>query len=147
MIKLGLSVLREVEGRVTVWTTEHGQEPKIGILQRARFRGYAEYIDDRIFVFEQNHSLPRSVCMAVLDPPLAFRPNIMTGIMLGSSWRLQGAPYSSRVVWSRVPSHVTLRQAIRRSGQYSDDSDEIDESIRSSIGTEYLTFHDWDGSL
>lgn len=146
-IQVGVSVLKRLGNRVVVWTNEHGEDPTFGVRQRARFRGSAEYIDGRIYVMEQNLRSPRSVCLTALDAPHAFQPDIMTGMMLGSSWRLQGAPYATRVVWRRVPPEMSLRQAIRQSGPYADGTDGIDEAIRESIGSDCLTFHEWDKML
>ena len=66
----------------------------------------------------------------------------MTGLMLGSSWRMQGAPYATRVVWRRVPGDVSIRDAIRQSGPVAEDSEDIDINTRESVGTDCLTFHD-----
>lgn len=146
-IKIGVSVLKEIDGRVAVWTTEHGEDEAFGIRQRARYQGSAEFIDDRIYIMEQNVKPPRSVCLTALDAPHAYRPDIMTGMMMGSSWRLRGAPYTTRTVWRRVPADMTLRDAIRQSGPRPNGSDDIEPRIRESLGPDCLTFYDLEKTL
>lgn len=141
-IKRGLSVLSEEAGHVVVRTTEHGRDEAVGIRQRARYRGFATLIDGRLYVLEQNTRPPKAICLLALDAPHQFRPDIMTGLMLGSSWRMKGAPYATRVIWRRVPNDVTIRDAIRESGPRTEDSEDIDINTRESVGTDCLTFHD-----
>lgn len=145
-IKVGVSVLTEVDGTIVVQTTEQGQDATNGIRQRARYRGRAEFIDGRIYVFEQNRKPPRSVCLTVLDAPHAYSPDAMTGMMMGSSWRLKGAPYATRVVWRRLPADVTLREAIRQSGPYANGVG-LDEAIVTRIGRHCLTFERSENSV
>lgn len=146
-IKIGVSMLKQQGDQVMVLTSEHGEDPKFGIRQRARYRGNAVFIDGRLFVTEQNSRPPRSICLTTLDAPHAYRPNIMTGLMQGSSWRLGGAPYATRVVWRRVPPDMSLREALDKSGPYPEDSDEIDAEIRRGIGSHCLTFYERDSTL
>ena len=146
-IKIGLSVLRQVGDDVVVWTSERGEDTKFDIRQRARYRGSAAFIDGRVYVTEQNCRPPRSVCISTLDAPHVYRPNIMTGLMHGSSWRLGGAPYATRVVWRRVPDDMSLRDALEASGPVPEDTDLIDPTILKSIGTQCLTFHGFDDKL
>lgn len=141
-IKRGLSVLSEEAGRVAVRTTEHGRDETVGIRQRARYRGFATLIDGRLYVLEQNTRPPKAICLLALDAPHQFRPDIMTGLMLGSSWRMKGAPYATRVIWRRVPCDVSIRDAIRDSGPRAADSEDIDVNTRESVGADCLTFHD-----
>lgn len=141
-IKRGLTVLSEDAGRVAVRTTEHGRDESVGIRQRARYRGFATLIDGRLYVLEQNTRPPKAICLLALDAPHQFRPDIMTGLMLGSSWRMKGAPYATRVIWRRVPADATIRGAIRDSGPRADGSENIDINTRESVGTDCLTFHD-----
>lgn len=141
-IKRGLTILSEEAGRVAVRTTEHGRDEAVGIRQRARYRGFATLIDGRLYVLEQNTRPPKAICLLALDAPHQFRPDIMTGLMMGSSWRLKGAPYATRVIWRRVPGDVSIRDAIRGSGPRGEDSEDIDINTRESIGTDCLTFHD-----
>lgn len=146
-IKVGVTVLRAVEGKVVVWTAERGQDPNVGIKQRARYRGWAEFIDGRVFIKEQNCKPPRSICMKTLDAPHAYRPDIMTGLMHGSSWRLGGAPYATRVVWRRVPAEMSLREALSLSGPTPNDTKDIEPAILNSIGPDCLTFQRFDSLL
>lgn len=141
-IKRGLSILSEDAGRVAVRTTEHGRDEAGGIRQRARYRGFATLIDGRLYILEQNTRPPKAICLLALDAPHQFRPDIMTGLMLGSSWRLKGAPYATRVVWRRVPGGTSIRDAIRDSGPRGEDSEDIDINTRESVGPDCLTFHD-----
>lgn len=140
-IKCGVSILTEVAGRIAVRTTEHGKDEVVGIRQRARYRGFAEFIDGRIYVVEQNTRPPRAVCLSALDAPHPFQPNTMTGLMMGSSWRAAGAPYTTRVIWRRVPGEMTVREAILRSGPYAEDGNDLDAVILESLGADCLTFH------
>lgn len=146
-IKVGLTILKAVNGKVVVWTSEHGEDLNFGIRQRARYRGSAEFIDGRVFVSEQNSKPPRSICMTTLDAPHAYRPDIMTGLMQGSSWRLGGAPYATRVVWRRVPPDMSLRTALNLSGPKPNGTSEIEPAILKSIGSECLTFQRFDSVL
>ena len=98
-------------------------------------------------MFEQNTSPPRSVCLTTLDAPHSYNPNIMTGLMQGSSWRLGGAPYATRVVWRRTPEGMSLREAIQQSGPQDESSAQIDDAIRDSLGPHCLTFRDGDHLL
>ena len=141
-IKRGLSILSEDSGRVVVRTTEHGRDEAGGIRQRARYRGFVTLIDGRLYVLEQNTRPPKAICLLALDAPHQFRPDIMTGLMLGSSWRLKGAPYATRVIWRRVPNDVSIRDAIRESGPRGEDNEDIDINTRESVGQDCLTFHD-----
>ena len=117
-IKVGLTMLQRAGDHALVLTSEHGEDPTFGIRQRARYRGSAVFIDGRLFVTEQNSRPPRAICLTTLDAPHAYRPDIMTGLMHGSSWRLGGAPYATRVVWRRVPAEMPLREALDKSGPY-----------------------------
>ncbi|MEM7527701.1 MAG: winged helix-turn-helix domain-containing protein [Pseudomonadota bacterium] len=141
-IKCGVSVVSEESDRVAVRTAEWGVDPVLGVRQRARYRGFAELIDGRLHVLEQNMRQPRAICLLTLDTPHPFRPDIMNGLMMGSSWRMGGAPYTTRVVWRRVPRELTIRDALLASGPYAEDDDRIEPAIREAIGTECLTFRD-----
>lgn len=139
-IQCGVCVLTEVDGRGIVRTAEHGQDEAIGVRQRARYRGRAQLINDRLYVSEQNMMQPHSLCLSALDAPHVFRPGLMAGLMLGSSWRLGGAPYATRVVWRRIPATATVRQAIRQSGPIKDNRSDVEPAIRESLGSDCLTF-------
>ncbi len=139
-IKCGVTVLTEVDGRVLVRTSERGRDDKAGIAQRARYRGFAELIGDRIYVTEQNTRPPFGVCLLVLDAPHTYQPGLLTGLMLGSSWRVRGAPYATRVIWRRVTDTNCVREVLRKSGPYANDSGDIDPAIRSSLQDDSLTF-------
>ncbi|MEM1074076.1 MAG: winged helix-turn-helix domain-containing protein [Pseudomonadota bacterium] len=145
-IKIGVTVLKPNDQGVMVWTSEHGQDDEFGIRQRARYRGYAELIDTRIYVHEQSQHYPRAVCLTVLEAPYAHRSDLLTGMMMGSSWRFRGSPYTSRVIWRRVPAETSLRDAIRQSGPVADGSNEIEPKVRDSIGPDCWTFADWDAA-
>ncbi|WP_037317480.1 winged helix-turn-helix domain-containing protein [Ruegeria halocynthiae] len=146
-IKVGVTVLREVDGQVAVWTSERGEDRKVGTRQRARYLGSAIFINGRMYVTEQNSERPHSVCLSTLDAPHKYRPDIMTGLMHGSSWRLGGAPYATRVVWRRVPPGMHLRGALEMSGPYPDDTDLIEPTILTSVGSDCLTFHEQTSAL
>ncbi|MEL6427053.1 MAG: winged helix-turn-helix domain-containing protein, partial [Pseudomonadota bacterium] len=136
-----VSVLGEREGRVVVLSTEHGKDDNIDIRQRERYRGQAELIDGRLYAIEQNTRPPQAVCLSALDAPHPFRPDVMTGLMIGSSWRLGGAPFTTRVVWRRVSGDLSIRDAIRKTGPYADDGPEIDVAIVRSLGEDCITYH------
>ncbi|WP_170431749.1 winged helix-turn-helix domain-containing protein [Ruegeria arenilitoris] len=146
-IKVGVTVLKEVDGQVVVWTSERGEDRKVGTRQRARYRGTAVFINGRVYVTEQNSEPPHSVCQSTLDAPHAYRPDIMTGLMHGSSWRLGGAPYATRVVWRRTPHGMTLRGALAMSGPYPENTDLIEPVILKSVGSDCLTFHEQNNTL
>lgn len=142
-IKVGVSVLVERDGLVRVRTIEQGTDAKHGIRQNARYHGHAEFIDGRVYIFEQNRQPPRSVCLTVLDAPHSYNPDLLTGMMMGSSWRVRGAPYTTRVVWRRVPPGMSLRDAVRRSGPRQN-GEGVDQTIQDSIGLSCLTFNEGD---
>lgn len=145
-IKIGVSVLAENDGRISVHTIEQGQDPGLGIRQDARYLGHAELIDGRIYVFEQNQQPPRAVCLTVLDTPHAYSPDMMTGMMMGSSWRLRGAPYATRVIWRRLPPDLTLRDAIQESGPRAVGTN-VDQTTEEVIGPHCLTIQASQNSL
>ncbi|MEL7138305.1 MAG: winged helix-turn-helix domain-containing protein [Pseudomonadota bacterium] len=140
-IKCGVSVLTEEADRVAVRTAEWGVDKVLGVRQRARYRGFVEMVDGRLHVMEQNMREPRAICLLTLDTPHPFRPDIMNGLMMGSSWRMGGAPYATRVVWRRVPREMTIRDALLASGPYAEDDDRIEPAIRAAIGRDCLTFN------
>ncbi len=146
-IKVGVTVLKEIDGQVAVWTSERGEDRKVGTRQRARYRGSAVFINGRVYVTEQNSEPPHSVCQLTLDAPHSYRPDIMTGLMHGSSWRLGGAPYATRVVWRRVPPGTNLRAALEMSGPYPENTDLIEPAILKSVGSDCLTFHEQTSAL
>lgn len=146
-IKCGVSVLTEEADRVAVRTAEWGVDKVLGVRQRARYRGFVEMVDGRLHVMEQNMREPRAICLLTLDTPHPFRPDIMNGLMMGSSWRMGGAPYATRVVWRRVPKDMTIRDALLASGPYAEDDDRIEPAIRAAVGRDCLTFHPPGGSL
>ncbi|MEM1050169.1 MAG: winged helix-turn-helix domain-containing protein [Pseudomonadota bacterium] len=141
-IKCGVTILTESAGRVLVKTSERGQDDQAGIEQRARYRGFAELIGDRIYVTEQNTQPPHGVCLLVLDAPHSYQPGVLAGLMVGSSWRVRGAPYATRVVWRKVAGNQCVREALRQSGPYPNDSADIDPAIRESLQDDCLTFTD-----
>ncbi|MEM6825467.1 MAG: hypothetical protein AAF566_10170 [Pseudomonadota bacterium] len=142
VIKCGVTVLSETSGKVTVRTAEYGQDDVVGFRQRARYRGFAYQVEDRIYVIEQNTRSPFSICLLALDASHRFRRSVLTGMMMGSSWRLGGAPYATRVVWRRVSEGLTARDALRQSGPISEDSPLLDDTVLQNLQFEPLTFHE-----
>lgn len=141
-IKCGVTILTEEEGRVLVKTSERGKDDQAGIEQRARYRGFAERIGDRVYITEQNTEPPYGVCLLVLDAPHSYQPGVLSGLMLGSSWRVKGAPYATRVVWRKVTDERCVREVLRKSGPYPNDSADIDPAVRLGLQDDCLTFTD-----
>lgn len=141
-IKVGVSVLREADGKVVVWTSERGEDPKVGTRQRAKYLGTAVFVNGRVYVEEQNSEPPHSICLTTLDAPHSYRPDIMKGLMHGSSWRLGGAPYATRVIWQRLAPPAGVREALEKSGPYPENTELIEPAILKSIGPDCLTFYD-----
>ena len=138
-INVSVSVIQEIDGRLAVRTIENGKNLSSGIWQNAKYSGHAEFIDGRVYIFEQNHRPPRAVCMTVLDAPQGYQPQFMTGIMSAAACRLHGAPFAARVIWRRVRDGVSLLQALRESGP-KQDHEIKDPAIVESIDTHCLTF-------
>ncbi|MEM8596401.1 MAG: winged helix-turn-helix domain-containing protein [Pseudomonadota bacterium] len=141
-VKCGVTMMVEEPGRVAVRTAEYGRDATLGVNQRARYRGFAEMVDGRVYVMEQNMRHPRAICLIALDTPHPFRPDMMNGLMMGSSWRMGGAPYTSRVVWRRIPRAMSIREALLASGPYAEDDPRLEPTIRDAVGRDCLTFQD-----
>ncbi|MEM9762006.1 MAG: winged helix-turn-helix domain-containing protein [Pseudomonadota bacterium] len=147
VIKCGVTVLSEEPGRVAVRTAEYGQDDVVGVRQRARYRGFAHRIEDRIYVIEQNTRPPYAVCLLAMDAPHPYQRNVLTGMMMGSSWRLGGAPYSTRVIWRRVPGGMTARDALKQSGPIVEDSPLLDDTVRQTLQRDPMVFHEPAGAV
>ncbi|MEO1681379.1 MAG: winged helix-turn-helix domain-containing protein [Pseudomonadota bacterium] len=141
-IKCGVTVLSEEADRIAVRTAEYGRDDVVGVRQRARYRGFAQLVGERVYVIEQNTRPPFAICHLAMDAPHRFQPNVLTGMMMGSSWRLGGAPYATRVIWRRVPDGMSARDALKRSGPIPDGDPMLDETVVKSLRPRPLIFQD-----
>ncbi|OIQ42387.1 MAG: hypothetical protein BM560_08190 [Roseobacter sp. MedPE-SWde] len=125
--------LREQDGFVTTHAYERIINKDGSIRQCSRYSGLVTIRSNRIYLVEHVISGDSALSETVLFYPHRQQVNILKGRFLGVAARPRLSPYSSPVIWKRISSRVTAREALQATGVFSLKSDLIEPKIRNHI--------------
>lgn len=125
--------LKEQDGYVTTHSYERIVNKDGSIRQLSRYSGLVTIRSNRIYLIEHMINRDSALSETVLFYPHRQQVNILKGRFLGVAARPRLTPYSSPVVWKRIPERVTAREALDATGVFSVKSDLIEPKIRNHI--------------
>lgn len=132
--------LEEQDGEVIARTIERGLTPNRTKLQRSRFSGKAGYHGSRIFIVEFEKEHDGAIVETILYPPHRQNKQYLKGLSLGLAWNPRRTPFSSPVIFRKVPKHSSPKEMLRKCGIYSFSNPIIDPIIRGYLNDEINFF-------
>ncbi|AXI41881.1 helix-turn-helix transcriptional regulator [Sulfitobacter sp. SK011] len=132
-IMIGATFIDEENGQMNTRTIERGRGPSQERLQRTRYDGRCSFHGSRIFVVEFESEQEGSITETVLYPAHRQQRTYLRGMTLGLAWRPRRMPYSSRAIWKKIESRVSLRSALEKCGIYPVNHASIDPTIRNFL--------------
>lgn len=130
--------LKEQDGFVTTHAYERIVNSDGSIRQVSRYSGLVTFRSNRIYLVEHVINGDNALSETVLFYPHRQQVNLLKGRVLGVAARPTLTPYSSPVVWKRIPEKITAREALDATGVFSSKSDQIEPKIRNHILSESL---------
>jgi len=131
--------LREQDGYVVSHTYERAVSEDGNIKQKTRYSGLVALHGNRIYLLERAFTDDGFISESVLFPPHRQQVNFLKGQVLGVAARPRLSPYSSLLVWKRIPESVSAREAVEATGIFPRDSRNIDPVVRNYLKTHQLT--------
>lgn len=130
--------LREEQGYVVSHSFERAETKDGSIRQKTRYAGLVAFKANRIYLVEHAFSDDGAISESILFPAHRQQVSFLKGQVLGVAARPRFAPYSSPLVWKRIPERVTAREALEATGAFSIHSDKIDPVVRKYMATYQL---------
>ena len=128
--------LREESGYVVSHTYERAHTKDLSIRQKTRYSGLVTFRGSRIYLVEHARSHDGFISESILFPAHRQQVNFVKGQMLGVAVRPRLTPYSSPLIWKRIPERVSAREALSTTGIFPLGSDRIDPVVK-----KYLSGH------
>ena len=105
-----------------------------------KYTGLVLHSDDRIYLLENNPYANRQshqvIALTVLYPSHRTHLHILSGLSLAVSGGPGRQAFATRIVYEYLGETINMRQAIADCALYPDDSDLIDDAIKSRIRCE-----------
>lgn len=133
MILRSLTWLYEKDGFVVCRSVERVVAPDGSVNQKSRYEGMVSQRGNRVYIVEHEMVRDGSIVESILTPSHRQQVKYLRGMTIGVAWRPHVSPYASRVIWKRLDSKVTLREALRACGVYPLQSRKIDPSVRAFL--------------
>lgn len=133
--------LREQDGYVVVHNYERVVIPSKDIVQKIRYTGLAAFLGNRIYLTEIANSEDRFISSTILFPANRRQVNILKGLTTGLASGPRRAPYSSAIVWKKLPMRVTAREALTGTGVFRVHSGQIDLTVRNALKASQAEFN------
>ncbi len=115
---------------------EHMRFPDRAEHFKAKYRGAALFLCERIFLVGYETFTLNEVTQTVLFPTYKNRISYLSGLKLGVSAGDRREPLCTRVVMEYLGSAISLKSALRLCGLFGPDSTEIDPSVRHRIDSD-----------
>ena len=125
--------LREQDGFVIGHTYERAVSKSLGIVQKVRHAGLAAFQGNRIYLIEVANSEDKFVSETILLPAYRTNVNLLRGLTTGVAAGRRMVPYSSATVWKKLPTKMTAREALSRTGLFRPNSEEIELAVRNAL--------------
>ena len=122
--------LTEDQGYVVSHSYENATSEDGTIRQRTRYAGLVALKANRIYHIERAYSDDEAISESILFPAHRQQVSYLKGQVLGVAARPRFAPYSSPLIWKRIPERVSAREALQETGVFPAYSDKIDPVVR-----------------
>lgn len=99
-----------------------------------KYEGIAIYDENRLYLFDWQPRLSNIFSMTVLYPSVRSRVTFLNGIVTSVTGGVSRRPYSSKILFERLPDGTGFREALESCGVYRRDSKEVDPEIKERIG-------------
>lgn len=128
--------LREQDGFVVSRSYERGTSSDGSIIQRTRYAGLVAMRDSRIYLVERAFSNDGFVGESILYLPHRQKVKFIRGHMIGVAVRPRLAPYSSKLIWKKMPDRMSAREVMNGSGTFPMSSTLIDPVVRKYLASD-----------
>lgn len=110
---------------------------------RGRYRGFAFYLNDRIFLVDHDSLGGDEISQTIVYPSYRNRHNRLPGLKLGVSTSSLREPLCGRILLVFLGESINVREHLRQCGMFEPDSNEIDTEIGAMIENKIETgaFH------
>ena len=125
--------LREEEGKVVSHTFERAYSEDGSIRQKTRLSGLVTYKGNRIYLIENANSEDSFLSNTIMFPAHRQKVNLIQGLTMGVATRPRLTPYSSPIIWKRIPERIPIRQSLEQTGIFPENSNAIDPVIRKRL--------------
>ena len=130
--------IKEDQGYVVSHSYENATSEDGTIRHRTRYAGLVALKANRIYQIERAYSDDEAISESILFPPHRQQVSYLKGQILGVAARPRFAPYSSPLVWKRIPERVSAREALQVTGVFPAHSEKIDPVVRKYMATNQL---------
>ena len=104
--------------------------------QRSRYEGLASQRGNRVYVVEHEMVRDGSIVETILTPSHRQQVRFLRGMTIGVAWRPHVSPYASRAIWERIEDKVSLREALKACGVFSNQSRHITPTVRAYLNNQ-----------
>ena len=122
--------LHEEDGYVAVHNYETARDSDTNTAQKTRYAGLAAYHGNFIYVVERAFSEDGFLSESILFTAPRQQVQYLQGMTIGVATKPHLEPYSSPLIWKRIPERVTSREALSKTGIYDVNTTDIDPVIR-----------------
>jgi hypothetical protein len=130
-IQRALCAVSEQDGQIHTRYVGLVRDPVTSQVHLSKFRGLLSLQGDRLILLERDRGISDSVTQTILMPPERHSASYVTGLAFMMAWRPERAPFSSLIIWKRLPVSTDYRRALGQCGLISRHSRSLDPVIRS----------------
>ncbi|WP_420548102.1 helix-turn-helix transcriptional regulator [Curvivirga sp.] len=122
--------LREEDGVVVSHSNERASNPDSSVIMRTRYDGLVAFRGNKIYLVERSRSDDGVISETILFPAHRQQIQYLRGLSFGVAFQPQPIPFNTKIIWKRVPTKITAREAIAATGIFPFNSPQIDPVVK-----------------
>lgn len=125
--------LREEDGVVVSHSSERANNPDSSIIMRTRYDGLVAFRGNKIYLVERSRSDDGVISETILFPAHRQQVQYLRGLSFGVAFHPHPIPFNTKIIWKRIPTKVTAKEAVQATGVFPLNSPQIDPVVKKYI--------------